>query len=882
MVGIGIMHSFKPILVVGLPLMVVGFIMTTLALADRPAANAQPAADGTEIINAKSYFRWRRVTAPLTFAEASGPVAAPKDAVNNKPPLSPDPEAVQPPANWTDGAFDDSAWPRVRPGAPNVTDGEAMTLGAFRVCIRGRFEVTDPAALRALDLAELRFSGGVIVYLNGREVARGFMADGKLEPSTPANAYDDDAWLTAEGHAIPEDRSHVAKDAAADIAARADKRIRRLALVHLPADAIHKGVNVLAIDLRRSPSHPKAFHQWQPIALDLASISLRATGGGITPNTSRPQGFHVWVEDINDRITERDWADPCEPIGPMHFVGARNGSFGGMLVLSSTSPLANIKATMSDLKAVKGDAAISSSAVELFTARLDGHVGGRTGWFDGLAPGMVSEAPVLQITAWQQAPVNDAAVLPVYLRLNIPRTALPGDYRGSITISAGGAQPVIVPVQAYVSNWVVPDPRDYRTYVGLYQSPTSVAMQYKVKEWSEEHWKLLDKSFALLARAGNKMVNLCVVDQTQFGNDEGMLYWIRKADGTYDYDFTVFDRFVELAKKHWGTLDYVALQVWHSGGWEMRGADQTNTVTVVDAATHQRQHMQVPKFDSDEARAFWKPALAACRQHLAKAGLEKAMCIGILSDGTAPSGVFKMFDDVWPGGGPALWTRGLHGQREDTKPYRPDRGGGLVVLHEHCYGSPMLTVGDALTGLSTLRGVPVTAYFRYSGFETLCNVYGYRMLTDNAIFLRKQGIGRIGFDFWDVMPDRHGDEGQTIYNRYPFSSCAQRAPALYKLSWPGPDGAQPTQRFEVLCQGIQETEGMLAISAALDKPAAALDKDTAERYRKVLYDRLWFLNTRPSTSVRWATMENHVNYFDWQNLARETFDCAAQAAGPVH
>lgn len=840
------------------------------------ACEAQSSDGKTAILNANSYFRWRRVTGPITFADASGPVAAPPDFARREPPLSSNPEDVPPPASWTGVGFDDSTWPRVRFAAGNVTDGEAVTMGAFRVCLRGRFEVTAPAAVRILALSELQFCGGVVVYLNGREIARHSLPKGKLEANTTATVYPDDAWPAADRRRAPTDKRQAAREAAALNAVRT----RRLGPIRLPLGALRKGVNVLGIELRRSPSHPKAWRRWQPIRLEPRSLALRAVGAGIVPNTSRPKGLRVWVEDINDRITERDWADPCEPVGPLRIVAARNGSFGGIVVVSSTWPLKNTKVVVSDLKAVKGNATIASSSAELFRGRLDGHAYMRTSWFDGLVPGVPTDSPVLQIRPYNQKPIDDAAMLPVYVRFNVPSDAAPGDYRGGVTIRVAGARPVTVPVELYVSPWVVPDPKDYRTYVGLYQSPTSVALQYKVDEWSERHWKLLEKSFALLARAGNKMVNVCVVDHTQFGNDEGMVYWIRKADGTYDYDFSVFDRFMALAKKHFGTLDYVALQVWHSGGWGMRKADQRNTVTVIDRAAKTRKRMQVPKFDTDEARRFWRPVLKACHRRLAKLGLEKAMCIGILSDGTAPSSVFKMFDEVWPGGGPARWTRGLHTQRSDKKPYRADRGGGVVVLHEHCYGSPMLRVSDPLVGLSTWRGAPVTAYFRFSGFETLCTVNGYRLLTDKALFLRKQGIGRIGFDFWDVVPSRRSsDNARHIYNRYPYSSCAQRAPALYKLSWPGPNGAETTQRFEALCQGIGETEGMLAIAAALDKGSAGLSKDTADRCRKVLYDRLWSVTTRPIQSVRWATMLNHLNHFGWQDLARSTFDCAAEVSG---
>jgi hypothetical protein len=60
------------------------------AAAPAAAPAAVPAAPaGTDILDANSYFRWRRVTGPLSFADASGPVPAPGDFARGKPPLSP-------------------------------------------------------------------------------------------------------------------------------------------------------------------------------------------------------------------------------------------------------------------------------------------------------------------------------------------------------------------------------------------------------------------------------------------------------------------------------------------------------------------------------------------------------------------------------------------------------------------------------------------------------------------------------------------------------------------------------------------------------------------------------------------------------------------------
>ncbi len=692
--------------------------------------------------------------------------------------------------------------------------------------------------------------------------------------------YPDDAWLDARGKPFPgkDDQRRLSDDARRDLAAREGRRLRYLDAIHIPPAALRKGVNIVALEFRRSDSHPVGYKGWPwPIGMDAKSLRLSAAGTGVIPNVSRPKGLRIWNYDPSDRLLVRDWADPNEDMHPIRIVAARNGSFGGMVVLSSTDPLTGLAAKSSDLTSTGGATAIPSTSIALFSAVPDGHAYQRIDWFDGLQSGIPAESPLLQIKKWQQKPIDDAAVLPVYVRIRVPKDAAAGEYRGQLSLSANG-QSFVVPIQLHVAAWAIPDPPDYRTYVGIYQSPTTLAMQYKVAEWSEAHWKLMDRSFAHLARAGNKIVNVTVVDQTQFGNDDGMIYWIRKPDGSWDYDFSVFDRYMALAKKHFVHLDYVVLHIWHSGGWDTRKADQTNTVTVLDPKTGQRSHMQVPSFDSDQSKALWKPLLAQVHQRLAKLGLEKAMCIGTLSDGTAPNEVFKAFDDIWPGGGPARWTRGLHTQMGEGGPYRASKGGGLVVLHEHCYGTPIATPAQPLPPLWKYRGDPATCYPRFSDFIHVTTLQGYRLLPSYALFLKKQGVGRICFDYWPILQAKGGDEdAHVLYNRYPHSSCAQRAPALFRLSWPGPDGAETTLRYEALCEGVQESEAMIFISEALDKHAAALGDDLAARCRKVLYDRLWFVLTR-KYAAPWGQMYNRVNHYGWQDLNSRLFDTAGEVS----
>ncbi|HOX06930.1 MAG TPA: hypothetical protein PK280_11050 [Planctomycetota bacterium] len=850
-----------------------------------PAEAGAVPAGAVDILSIDSYWRWfatlRKPVIPVEALKASGqPAEAPRPLVGKEVPPPYDQvdqqESPAAPAGWDSVAFDDYGWPRSR--IPWMRGLACRRFSSAALCLRGRFQVTDPAAVQGLYLT-IKYYGGVRVCLNGKEIARGHLPAGELKPETPAEMYPKDVYVDDKGVIVPFGEhpyywERVTGDAKRDAEERKARRTRVLGPVKLPADAIRKGENLLTIELRRS-EYPFEALRWfkapegatKPywIPMNIFDLRLQAAGSGAAPNLARPKGVQVWTEDTNVRLTPLDYGDSGEGLRPMRIVGARNGSFCGQLVIGSDAALKAPKVTVGDLKAAKGGGVIPGAGAAVLYALPDVAFYGRVPWFDALQAEPPAEVPVAKPPPDTRVPPAElGAVQPVLLRVTVPKDAPAGDYRGEAVVTAGGAEVARVPIELSVADWTLPEPKDYRTYVGVYQSPTSLAMQYKVPEWSEEHWKLMEKSFALLGRAGNRLVNVTVVDKTQFGNDDGMISWVKKPDGSFTYDFKVFDRYMDLAQKHL-KLEFVAMHIWHSpGDWAALKADQETTVTVVDEKTGERSHMQVPRFDSEEAKKFWKPFLDAVQERLAKRGLEKAMILGILSDSIAPKEVFAVLNEVTPGG--ARWMRGCH---QGTYSQQPDKlpGGGVTVLHEFCYGTPLDAAKPAQPYYKQ-RNWPGTDYERMSGHEQVVGLSWYRETGMTALMRRTRGVGRICLDFWPLIKSRRGD----LYNRWPHSSCAQREPSLKKMVWPAPDGAGTTMRYEAFCEGIQFAEALVVVSEILDTKAAAMGPEKADELRRRLTD-LW------SREVRAGNGEPlRPNHEGWQPVVKWLFDAAGEGA----
>lgn len=144
---------------------------------------------------------------------------------------------------------------------------------------------------------------------------------------------------------------------------------------------------------------------------------------------------------------------------------------------------------------------------------------------------------------------------PAWLEFQIPADASVGTYTGKLVARTDGSV-LEFPIKIEVLAATLPPPSAWSFHLDLWQQPASVARWHDVPEWSDEHLALLKPSMLRLADAGQKTITTTLIDEAWGGQTydrfPGMIQWRKKADGTWSYDYTVFDRWVSFASAECG------------------------------------------------------------------------------------------------------------------------------------------------------------------------------------------------------------------------------------------------------------------------------------------------------------------------------------------
>ncbi len=217
--------------------------------------------------------------------------------------------------------------------------------------------------------------------------------------------------------------------------------------------------------------------------------------------------------------------------------------------------------------------------------------------------------------------VPGKTVRPVWLTLNIPAGTPPGHYKGTISVKAKGFENSLE-LNVNVQDQVLPPAHDWKYRLDLWQNPWVLAWDNHLESWSAEHKMLLKMHLKLYADAGGKYITTYTVNSPWSDNsysiEGGMIESVKKKDGSWKFDYKIFDEYIELAMSV-GIDKAITVYTPLPGGYRFRYMDEQtgNYVTESWPPT------------SEKFKAYWDPFLDDLQPHLKKKGWFEKTYIGI-------------------------------------------------------------------------------------------------------------------------------------------------------------------------------------------------------------------------------------------------------------
>lgn len=138
---------------------------------------------------------------------------------------------------------------------------------------------------------------------------------------------------------------------------------------------------------------------------------------------------------------------------------------------------------------------------------------------------------------------------PVWVTINIPRDAKAGLYTATATVSHHGIGLVRLQMELEVLPQQLAEPRKWDYHLDFWQHPSAVARTAGVEVWSDAHFEAMRPVMKMLADAGQKVITATLNRDPWryqcFDDYEAMIHWTKHEDGSWSYDYTNFDKWVE-------------------------------------------------------------------------------------------------------------------------------------------------------------------------------------------------------------------------------------------------------------------------------------------------------------------------------------------------
>lgn len=475
---------------------------------------------------------------------------------------------------------------------------------------------------------------------------------------------------------------------------------------------------------------------------------------------------------------------PDLPAGtPLHLVAPRGG-YASALAVARGRKLIGLKAAVTPLQGPDG--AIPPASV-------------RVRWLTGQSLATIfSERPA-------RGPIQ-----PVLLTVRAPESQAPGTYTGKISVSGpffNGA----LDVKLEVAAWQVPPPKDWPMLTGLVHSPDSIALQYKVEPWSDEHLKRMEPSLELLRDMGSESCYLHLISEANYYERYSIVRWKENTP-----DFACVDKYLDLWQKVCGPPRKVTLHVWE--GNRQPHYNATNSVSVTRDTGGKLETFKAPYYDTPEALAFWKPVFDGIRDRVAKRGWKDTeILLGLPWDCHPSEEAIEFFRQAAPGWRWRVFTHGFNVPlpQADGKLVFPNGSevGWIEGTSPMGYGQMVGKHPGLIKSAQMKRVYPFTLACREQ-VQPAAQAWLWREAPCAAVRSGNQGLSQVGLDYWEFDFEKYKPRPPNVRTSLLLvngtSGFNPRHDLAKSITAPGPNGAEPTLRYELLREGLQAAAALVA------------------------------------------------------------------------
>lgn len=155
--------------------------------------------------------------------------------------------------------------------------------------------------------------------------------------------------------------------------------------------------------------------------------------------------------------------------------------------------------------------------------------------------------PIDHIASTLTVPAN--ATQGGWISVRVPQQVKAGKYTGTVTVKDGDKVLSELKLAVNVKNRTLPASTEWAFHLDLWQNPYAEARYYNVEPFSKEHFDRMRPDMQNYVDAGGKVITASIMHKPWNGQTydpfESMVTWLKKEDGTWYFDYTVFDKWVE-------------------------------------------------------------------------------------------------------------------------------------------------------------------------------------------------------------------------------------------------------------------------------------------------------------------------------------------------